>query len=299
MERAITYVIGDVHGCLDPLKMAINIIEHHSNKDVEALVRLVFVGDLIDKGPNSIGVLRYVQDLAGLPQYEVVVVMGNHEEKLLRYLPKIENAPDYIKEIAAQLTEGDIEFLKAMPLVYRIPGHNVTVVHGGVLPKHEKIDGQMSKKEKNLLAHVNRVRYIRGEDQPYQETRYYDADGKRIGKHKSTDDGPMPAIPEGGRIEVVDKINLKDEFIPLGEEGPNDVFWAERYDGRFGQIFFGHQPFNAENCPQFKHAVALDLGCVLGGHLAVAKITSTEGDYLDKSIRTKKHADSIPGTGFN
>ena len=291
-DRKTTYVIGDVHGCLEALKMAVALIETRRLEDGGEHVRLVFVGDLIDKGPDSLGVLRYVQAITQRFYYEVVVVMGNHEEKLLRYLSKIEEAPDYIQELAARLTENDLKFMEEMPLTYRVPGYNATVVHGGVLPKHEKLAGQFSNKEKKILGRVARVRFIRGDDEHYQEARVYDAEGKKIGKHKSCDAGPMPVAPDGGRIELVNLVNPKDEFIPLGEEGPNDVFWAERYDGRFGTILFGHQPFNKENLPSFQYAVALDWGCVFGGHLAFCRLVHKE----DREPYKQPMADAVPGT---
>ena len=70
---ARTLVVGDVHGCLDELRDLLDAV-HYSSAD-----RLVFVGDLVDRGPDSVGVVRLAQDLGA------VAVLGNHERKHLRY----------------------------------------------------------------------------------------------------------------------------------------------------------------------------------------------------------------------
>lgn len=71
-------IIGDVHGCLDELKELINKLE------LSSADHLFFIGDLIDKGPDSVGVVKYVYELSKL--YSTVLILGNHEEKFLRFL---------------------------------------------------------------------------------------------------------------------------------------------------------------------------------------------------------------------
>ena len=55
-------------------------------------------------------------------------------------------------------------------------------------------------------------------------------------------------------------------FIGLGEEKPSDPYWADVYDGRFGHVIFGHQPF-IDGVKYFKHATGIDTGAVFGGTL--------------------------------
>lgn len=81
-------IIGDVHGCAEELQSLLNLLSYAPD---EAQVwrhplgrRAVFVGDLVDRGPRVVDVLRLVMDMttAGC----ALCVMGNHEFKLLRYL---------------------------------------------------------------------------------------------------------------------------------------------------------------------------------------------------------------------
>lgn len=67
-----------------------------------------------------------------------------------------------------------------------------------------------------------------------------------------------------------------DEMVPLGEETPEDPFWADVYDGRVGHIWFGHVVFMGDRPKQFPHATGLDLGCVHGGRLAAAILREGE-----------------------
>jgi len=70
------HVVGDIHGCLKPLQRLLEKIELQPGDE------LVFIGDYIDRGPQSREVVDY---LLGLP-YRCVFLLGNHEKMLLDYL---------------------------------------------------------------------------------------------------------------------------------------------------------------------------------------------------------------------
>ena len=74
------YVIGDIHGCIRELAC---LIEHLPLKPQD---RLVFLGDYIDRGPDSRGVVSYLLDLEQENSYDLVFLKGNHEDMLLSYL---------------------------------------------------------------------------------------------------------------------------------------------------------------------------------------------------------------------
>ncbi|GAA4643129.1 metallophosphoesterase family protein [Pontixanthobacter gangjinensis] len=78
-ERA--YVIGDVHGCLDLLDALVRAIEEDDKAAAKADTTVIFLGDLIDRGPQSAGVIK----LARLWQeYRTIrFLLGNHEEMFL------------------------------------------------------------------------------------------------------------------------------------------------------------------------------------------------------------------------
>ena len=80
MERESAFVIGDVHGCLDTLMGLLDRIPWRPGRDL-----LVFIGDCIDRGENSRGVIDLI---LGLMKEDpgVSCLLGNHEAMLLNYL---------------------------------------------------------------------------------------------------------------------------------------------------------------------------------------------------------------------
>jgi len=73
-----TFVIGDIHGCAATLRQLVDVVIHISQND-----RLYLLGDLIDRGPDSKGVLDFVFELRKRG-VEVNSVRGNHEEMYLK-----------------------------------------------------------------------------------------------------------------------------------------------------------------------------------------------------------------------
>ena len=84
------YAIGDVHGRLDLLDGLLRqIAEDHRARGDDARPLLVLLGDLIDRGPDSRGVIERLLSTA-LPGFQTLALCGNHEEALLRLLDEEE-----------------------------------------------------------------------------------------------------------------------------------------------------------------------------------------------------------------
>jgi serine/threonine protein phosphatase 1 len=79
------YVIGDVHGCLDLLDNLLAQIAHDHATRGPGRGLIVLLGDLVDRGPNSAGVLKRLRNL-DLPGFRLIGLAGNHEEVLLKIL---------------------------------------------------------------------------------------------------------------------------------------------------------------------------------------------------------------------
>ncbi|SIQ81014.1 serine/threonine protein phosphatase 1 [Haladaptatus litoreus] len=105
------YVVGDVHGCLTELE---SLLETLAVSDDDLVV---FVGDLIRKGPDSLGVLELVQANDNL-----LSVRGNNEEKLLRG-----------DAVLCDFGPAEREYVASLPVA--ISWKNTLVVHGGVDPR--------------------------------------------------------------------------------------------------------------------------------------------------------------------
>ncbi|MFA5901470.1 MAG: metallophosphoesterase, partial [Hyphomicrobium sp.] len=94
-EHAPFDLIGDVHGCVDELVALLHVLGYEarfegSGDERRAITsapkgrRVFFVGDLVDRGPNSPDVLRIVMDMVDAGQ--ALSIAGNHDDKLLRWL---------------------------------------------------------------------------------------------------------------------------------------------------------------------------------------------------------------------
>lgn len=82
------YVIGDIHGCKDLLLDAMSKIDDHRIKNMDPTDRLesriIFLGDYIDRGPDSKGVLDYLMDYQdNMGRDKIICLKGNHEQMFL------------------------------------------------------------------------------------------------------------------------------------------------------------------------------------------------------------------------
>lgn len=79
------YVIGDVHGCLDLLEDLLSRIEEEIRGRPKPKTSIIFLGDLIDRGPKSAQVIERLRTYSP-PGASAHFIMGNHEEVMLRVL---------------------------------------------------------------------------------------------------------------------------------------------------------------------------------------------------------------------
>jgi bis(5'-nucleosyl)-tetraphosphatase (symmetrical) len=143
-----TYAIGDVQGCYDALQRLLDHIQFDASRD-----RLWFVGDLVNRGPDSLGVLRYIRSLGQSAR----VVLGNHDFFLLA-------ASEGIVALRSKDTIGDvleaddrldlIDWLRHQPLHHH--EESFFMVHAGLLPQWTTQDAT------DLASEVERA--LRGDD---------------------------------------------------------------------------------------------------------------------------------------
>ena len=81
-----TYCCGDIHGCLDQFNTLLNIIPINLNKD-----KLILLGDYIDRGPNSKGVIVKIIELQKEYGDNIIPLKGNHEDMCLHYYKEYDN----------------------------------------------------------------------------------------------------------------------------------------------------------------------------------------------------------------
>lgn len=122
------YAVGDVQGCLQPLQCLLKEVSFDPAKD-----QLWLVGDLINRGPQSLQTLRFVKQLGDSCR----IVLGNHD---LHFLAVACNAigpgkSDTFDEIlAADDCRELVHWLRQQPLLYTDPSGDFTMVHAGIPP---------------------------------------------------------------------------------------------------------------------------------------------------------------------
>ena len=121
------YAIGDIQGCMASLDRLLGLIDFRSHVD-----QLWLVGDLVNRGPRSLDVLRWARDLGT----SVTCVLGNHDLHLLARAagaagPKRLDTLDEI--LAAPDCDRLIEWLRHRPLIHVDSTH--VVVHAGLHPR--------------------------------------------------------------------------------------------------------------------------------------------------------------------
>jgi bis(5'-nucleosyl)-tetraphosphatase (symmetrical) len=146
MTKLIIY--GDIHGCYNEL-ISLRKKINSQKDDIE-----ICVGDIITKGKDSIKTLRYIQE------HNIKSVLGNHEDKIIRYLQyeKIASKNPIIldedeQKIVNNLSSKDIEFLMSLPLFMKF--ENITVLHGGLKNSYDL--GNLTKNQKSKIL---RMRYL-------------------------------------------------------------------------------------------------------------------------------------------
>ena len=101
----LVYAIGDIHGRIDLLDELIpQIIRDFEAIDSAPKPKLIFLGDYIDRGPDSRSVIDRILDLSTI--FEVTALKGNHEDALLRFLDDPEFGPNWVEHGGAQTLEA-------------------------------------------------------------------------------------------------------------------------------------------------------------------------------------------------
>ena len=149
--------IGDIHGCY--LEFAELVDRLQLGKDD----RVVLLGDLVNRGPESGRVL----DLAR--QIRAISLLGNHELRLLKFrrTRDMKYAKEHDLETFEQLRPQDWAYLEAMALTFVEPDLNTVFVHGGFLP------GEPWQKQPAEV--VTRIQVVTPEGRPGKRSEYPEA----------------------------------------------------------------------------------------------------------------------------
>ncbi len=269
------YAIGDVQGCYEELRRALDEVAFQADRD-----RLWFVGDLVNRGPKSLEVLRFARELGD----RAVCVLGNHDLHLLA-LASNGSPPKDQDTLAAILGADDrddlLDWMRHWPLAHHDSELGFLMVHAGLPPEWDlsttlacaqevetvlrspdhgdyfrHMYGNRPKRWDPELEGMDRWRYITN---CFTRLRYCDIDGNLALKEK----GP-PGSQKAGRVPWFTH--------------PNRATRDQR-------IVFGHWS-TLGYCQHEDRVWGLDSGCLWGGALTLLQL---DGE------RPEVHAIDCPG----
>jgi len=248
-----TYAIGDVQGCFDELQALLARVGFNRAHD-----RLWFVGDLVNRGPKSLAVLRFVKALGD----RAVTVLGNHDLHLITQYEGFEKKrkdDTFTDVLAAPDAKELVDWLRTRPMMHVEGNH--AMVHAGLLPQWTI--------EKSAL-------FAREVEQALRAPDYRDFLANMYGsKPERWEDG----LSGWDRLRVIVNAMTRMRFCtPEGamEFHSNGIqppagylaWYDARQDDR--PIVFGH--WSALGLILTDRIAGLDTGCVWGGPLTALRL---------------------------
>ena len=269
------HAIGDIQGCCDELRALLTRIGFSADRD-----RLWIVGDLVNRGPRSLEVLRYVRALGD----NAIVVLGNHDLHLLavacgcRPARRSDSLDDILR---APDRDTLLEWLAMRPLAHFEAGD--LLVHAGVVPQWtvettlalaREVEFALRNDPRNLFDHMY------GDEPDHWSPDLAGTDRLRFAINVLT---RMRVCTNEGRI------NLRLKGKPPAPGSP----WLPWFDVRNrrtsdARVVFGH--WSALGLVLRDDVIGLDSGCVWGGELTAVD--------LDRDRSSGITAVSVPCGGY-
>lgn len=146
------YAIGDLQGCYDPLMRLLDVISFNEHED-----QLWFVGDLVNRGPNSLETLRFIKSLGN----SAVTVLGNHDLHLLAAAcaPLSANTKKTLDQVLTAPDRDElIEWLRHRPLLHH--HDKFCMVHAGISPQWDFDQAKKAALEVETMLQGNHYRNL-------------------------------------------------------------------------------------------------------------------------------------------
>ncbi|MDR0966456.1 MAG: symmetrical bis(5'-nucleosyl)-tetraphosphatase [Myxococcales bacterium] len=244
-----TYAVGDIHGCFDELQALLRRVDFCPGRD-----ELWLTGDVVNRGPRSLDVLRWAKWHAGA----VRLVLGNHDLHLVSCALGVGqgDSRDTIQEILSAPDVGElITWLRRQPLLIR--EGDFCLVHAGLDPAWTIEEAEARAREVEALLQTPRA--------------------AELLQRNSSDEALFRArssVARLTRLRTCDSRGVQNErFIgPPSEVPPGERPWFDWPSPRDPgtTIVFGH--WAALDVMLRPNLIALDSGCVWGRSLSALRL---------------------------
>ncbi|WP_028484932.1 symmetrical bis(5'-nucleosyl)-tetraphosphatase [Thioalkalivibrio sp. ALE17] len=261
------YAVGDLQGCLDPLDRLLEQVRFDPAED-----HLWLVGDLVNRGPDSLGCLRRVMDLGDA----ATTVLGNHDLHLLATAQGVRTpgGKDTLRPVLDAPDAADLlDWLAQRPLLHRDTASGWTLVHAGLPPAWDPETAARETRRVEAELRDPARRHALFEVMYGDEPSHWspDLDGYERLRYTINACTRMRYLTADGGLE----------FAGNGppEEAPSDLRPWFRMPERAAAghpIVFGHWAALGHRVgPDW---LALDSGCVWGNCMTLARLDHTDGD---------------------
>lgn len=279
-----TYAIGDVQGCLPELQRLLDKIRFDPTQD-----RLWFCGDLVNRGGESLGTLRYIHRLRD----SVVVTLGNHDLSLLAIAQRRPEAQSKVNPELREVLFADdapvlFEWLRSQKLLHHDEALGWTMVHAGMAPMWTLRQAQRSAQEvERELAgprHSRILKNLFGNRPAAWSSRLQGIERLRAS---------INTLTRMRYCDIHGRIDFESKGIP-GTQKPGMYPWFEVPGMRRREntrIVCGH--WSALGRFAGLGVYAIDTGCVWGGQLTALRLDSEEPQYI--AVNAEPHRKRMPG----
>ncbi len=276
-----TYAIGDLHGCLSPLQRLLDKLRFDPRID-----HLWFVGDLVNRGPQSLATLRFVRELGS----SATVVLGNHDLHLLAVANGVRESShkDTFERILAASDRDELmHWLRHRPFLHHDAALGCLLVHAGIHPAWDLATVKMLADE--LEGVLRSSRHVKFLERMYGNSpdQWPGSNAASLKKHERR----RLAVNVLTRMRYCNaRGRLEFGFNGPPAAAPEKLLPWHHLPGRIfneTRVIFGHWSSH----PGMSHpkVVPIDRGCVWGGMLTAFNIDHGRSHTVPKVPRIGMH----------
>ncbi|MGM0476317.1 MAG: symmetrical bis(5'-nucleosyl)-tetraphosphatase [Pseudomonadota bacterium] len=260
------YAIGDIQGCTDELRRLLDALAFDPAAD-----RVWFAGDLVNRGPDSVGALRLVRELGTA----ATTVLGNHDLHLLAVAHDIGREFRPSDTLAPILEASDrdelIDWLRHQPLIHHDPDLDWTLVHAGLPPQWDVATARERAHEVEAV--------LAGPDPAAFLTEMFGGKPKRWYDDLAGWDRLRYIVNAFTRMRYVrtdGSLALKPNGAP-GTQPDDCLPWYNHPEraSRGQSIVFGH--WSTLGLHREADTICLDSGCLWGGEMIALRLDGPRG----------------------
>ncbi|KAH6974004.1 Metallo-dependent phosphatase-like protein [Ilyonectria destructans] len=289
-------VIGDVHGMIDPLNTLLEETGFDSTKD-----HIVSVGDMVNKGPDSAGVVKRLMDL------NASAVRGNHEDRVLLAWAAYNTLEVVATDLATKdaevprgesgdlktarsLSSEQLDWLKNLPVILTVDPLNLYIVHAGLVPGIE-LEQQVPWAVMNMRTLTYPTEDFRRKEEEKKKKKEEERKKQEEEEKKNKNSRRDEAEPDAATEDIVIEKTIPDHDVWIPIDSHDGDEWTDLWNREQKRvprshrrtIVYGHD----SKCgyKEDSYTFGLDSGCMKGDALSGFIIQAVEGGWTHTTVQ--------------